>query len=469
MSQKITRAALAVLAAGAAVLLAPAPASAHVVPSTTIELDVHDDNVTAQLTLPATDLATASGIAVPEGALEGATATAIETYVEDHFAVTTAGEAWQVEVHDAATAWTEQWGTGEFPAVTTTATLTPPPGVSPRAFSLAYDAIIHQVVTADIFVILHGDVLDDGSASGWATAEASGAGSTTTAAEAGQPAGAASARNLGTITLDTRTGTVAPLDVDLDAGDGGAHGFVGMLRHGMSHIAEGTDHQLFLLTLLLPAPLLAAGRRWGAVAPTGRAAWRITGITVAFTIGHSVTLALGTLGLPVPRQPVEALIAVSILIAAVHAVRPLFPGREVLVAGGFGLVHGMAFSMTLSALELSGTELALSLLGFNLGIEVMQLLVVLVVLPPLVVLARARAYTTLRVVAATLTAVAATGWLLDRVGVPNPLGVAADTLGAASPWIAVALWAWAVMALIAGRLLRPGEVARNDRAALSST
>ncbi|MBE1879045.1 HupE/UreJ family protein [Myceligenerans pegani] len=468
MREKIFRAALAVLAAGAAALLAPAPASAHVVPSTTIELDVHDDHVTAQLTLPATDLTTASGIAVPEGALEGATATAIETYIEDHFAVTTAGEAWQVEVHDAATARTEQWGTGEFPAVTATATLTPPSGVSPRAFSLAYDAIIHQVVTADIFVILRSDVLDDGSSSA-ATAEVSAAGSTTSNSETGQPAGATSARNLGTITLDTRTGTVAPLDVDLDADEGGAHGFAGMFRHGMSHIAEGTDHQLFLLTLLLPAPLLAAGRHWGAVSPTARAAWRITGITVAFTIGHSVTLALGTLGLPVPRQPVEAWIAVSILTAAVHAVRPLFPGREALVAGGFGLVHGMAFSMTLSALELSGTELALNLLGFNLGIEVMQLLVVLVVLPPLVVLARTRAYTALRVLAATLTAVAATGWLLDRVGVPNPVGLAADTLGAASPWIAVALWTWAVTALVAARVRRPGEVARGDQAALPST
>jgi hypothetical protein len=173
-----------------------------------------------------------------------------------------------------------------------------------------------------------------------------------------------------------------------------------MLRLGISHIADGTDHQLFLLTLLLPAPLLAVRRRWREVVPTGRAVRRISAITIAFTIGHSVTLALGTLGLPVPQQPVEALIAVRILIAAAHALRPLFPGREPLIAGVFGLVHGMAFSTTLSALDLSGKQLALSLLGFNLGIEVMQLVVVLVVLPPLIVLARTRAYRPLRSCAA---------------------------------------------------------------------
>jgi hypothetical protein len=168
-------------------------------------------------------------------------------------------------------------------------------------------------------------------------------------------------------------------------------------------------------------------------------------------VGHSVTLALGTLGLPVPQQPVEAAIAVSILIAAAHALRPLFPGREPLVAGLFGLVHGMAFSTTLASMNLTGSQLALSLLGFNLGIEAMQLIVVLLVLPPLLVLARAPAYRPLRIVAALVTAAAAAGWLLDRIGVITPLAGAADRLGPASPWIAGALWIAAAVDLIRGR------------------
>lgn len=310
----------------------------------------------------------------------------------------------------------------------------------PRSFILEYDAIIHQVVTADIFVSLRSD---------WATGQLE------------------SARDLGTITLDTVTGTVAPVVVDLD--DGSLwQGFVGMVTLGMSHIAEGTDHQLFLLTLLLPAPLLAIGGRWRGVAPTGKEVRRITAITLAFTIGHSATLALGTLGVPVPQQPIEALIAVSILIAAAHAIRPLFPGREPLVAGFFGLIHGMAFSTTLSALDLSGGQLAVSLLGFNLGIEIMQLFVVLLVLPPLVVLARTPAYTPLRIAAAAVTAAAATGWLLDRVGITTALGDAADTLGTASAWIVLALWVTAVVVLIRSRIHKGSELPpRKDQTVLA--
>ncbi|GAA4979356.1 HupE/UreJ family protein [Kineococcus glutinatus] len=419
------RALLAALVAGAAVLLTAAPASAHVVPSTVIELDVHSDDITAALTLPTADLVLASGIDVPAaGAVPATTAEEISTYVEEHFRVDSAAGAWTVDVADVATTTTQQWGTAPFPAVTATATLTPADTADLRSFTLDYDAIVHQVVTADTYVVLRSD---------WA------AGNVETAS------------SLGAIALDTVSGTIPPLVVDLDDGSPW-RGFTGMLRLGVSHIAEGTDHQLFLLTLLLPAPLLAAAGRWREVARTGRAVRRITTITIAFTVGHSLTLALGTLGLPVPQQPVEALIAVSILIAAAHAVRPLFPGREPLVAGFFGLIHGMAFSMTLSALDLSGTQLVLSLLGFNLGIEIMQLVVVLLVLPPLVVLARTAAYRPLRVAAAVLTAVAAVGWLLDRVGLTTPLGAAADSLGHASPWIAAALWIAAVVVLVRSRL-----------------
>ena len=413
----------ALLFSGVAVLLAP-PASAHVVPSTVLELDVHAADVTAALTLPADDLETASGITVPDsGDVDAATATRIAAYVAEHVAVTAGAGAWTVTVADVHTSDTEQWGTGVFPAVTATATLTPPAGASLRSFTLDYDAIVHQVVTADVFVVLHSD---------WAAGQVE------------------SPRTLGTIQLDTVTGQIAPLTIDLDDGSPW-QGLLGMLRMGVAHIADGTDHQLFLLTLLLPAPLLAVGGRWREAAPTGRAVRRISAITLAFTIGHSVTLALGTLGLPVPQQPVEALIAVSILIAAMHALRPMFPGREPVVAGAFGLVHGMAFSTTLAALDLTGSRLALSLLGFNLGIELMQLAVVLVVLPPLVVLARTRVYRPLRNAAAVLTAAAAIGWLLDRVGLTTPLGAAADALGPASPWIVVALWLGALLAVVRAR------------------
>ncbi|MFT4123094.1 MAG: HupE/UreJ family protein [Microbacteriaceae bacterium] len=422
------RAALVVALAGAAILAIAAPASAHVVPSTEIVLDVHSSDITAALTMPVSDLVTASGIDVPTdgSAITADAARQVSAYLEKHFVVESASGDWSVTVGDIALTTTQQWGTGEFTALTAAATLVPPTTAELRSFTLDYDAIIHQVITADIYVVLGSD---------WAAGDFG------------------SARALGTITVNTVTGEIPTLQVDLDSGSAW-RGFVGMVTLGISHIAEGTDHQLFLLTLLLPAPLIAVGRRWSAVATTGRSVRRIAAITIAFTLGHSTTLALGALGLPVPQQPIEAAIALSILIAALHAIHPLFPGREAFIAAGFGLVHGMAFSETLTEMRLSGSQLALSLLGFNLGIEIMQLVVVALVLPPLMVLARTRLYRPLRLGAAGVTGIAAIGWVFTRVGVPNAVGTAADLIGTVSPFIAGALWLAAVIVLIRERRLR---------------
>jgi hypothetical protein len=75
-------------------------------------------------------------------------------------------------------------------------------------------------------------------------------------------------------------------------------------------------------------------------------------ISVAFTLGHSVALLVGAYKLvPVPRAAIEVLIAASIAIAAIHAIRPLFAGREWLVAAAFGTVHGLAFSESVLLIE----------------------------------------------------------------------------------------------------------------------
>ncbi|SDM11465.1 HupE / UreJ protein [Geodermatophilus siccatus] len=427
------RAAGAVLLAAVALLSSAGPTWAHVVPSTVLQLDVHSDRVDGDLLVPATDLAAASGLSLvgADGAslpVDADTAGAVVDYLTDHVAVTSDAGDWDVQVTDVAVTTTEQYGTGSFPAVTADVVLTPPAGADVHRFELDYDAVVHQVITADVYVVLRSD--DTGAV----------------------PAGNLPA-TLGAVAVDTVTGAIPALQVDLtgNTASGTQAGFRGMVALGVSHIAEGTDHQLFLLTLLLPAPLLAAAARWQGTVPVRLAIRRITGTTLAFTLGHSVTLVLGALGLPVPGRAVEAAIAVSILVAAAHAGRPLFPGREPLVAGLFGLVHGLAFSGTLAELDLSGGELARSLLGFNVGIELVQLAVVVLVLPPLVVLARTPVYRRLRVAGAVLTGVAATGWLLDRLGVDTPLAAAADGLGPASPWLPGLLWVAAVVVVARGR------------------
>jgi hypothetical protein len=417
--------AMTVLIAIAAMVGLPAQsASAHVLPSSTVVLDMAFDAVDASLRIPLDDLEAASGIDLGDGTTAEIAAHEAElrAYILDQFAPSSPdGAAWTVTVGDFGSGSTEESGTGVYSYVTATAHLVPPAGADIRDFDLGYAVVVHQVITHAVIVSVRSD---------WSTGTVG------------------TSREIGTIRLDTVTNTVTPLHVDL--GDGSAWtGFASMVAFGIDHIREGVDHQLFLLTLLLPAPLLVIRRRWAGVAPPKRAVRRIAAITLSFTLGHSLTLALGTLGLPVPQQAIEALIAVSILVAAMHAVRPIFPGREALIAVVFGLVHGLAFSATLTELDLSGSQLALSLLGFNLGVELMQLAVVALVLPPLILLARTPAYTPVRVIAAALAGIAALGWLAARLRLPNALAEAADRFAGASVYLIAALWIAAIVTVAA--------------------
>ena len=184
----------------------------------------------------------------------------------------------------------------------------------------------------------------------------------------------------------------------------------------MSHIAGGTDHLLFLLVLLFPAPLLVHHGKWAGSSDTRRCLLQIAKIVTAFTAGHSLTLAAGAIGVVrVPSRPIEVLIAVSILVSAVHALRPVFPGREAVIAGSFGLVHGMAFATTLAELGLGRWDRVASILGFNLGIEAMQLVAVAMVLPPLILLSRTRLYPSVRTGGAIFAGVIAMVWIAQRL------------------------------------------------------
>lgn len=203
-----------------------------------------------------------------------------------------------------------------------------------------------------------------------------------------------------------------------------------MIWLGMRHIAEGTDHLLFLIVLLLPSPLLALPGRWGGYGGTGKAGRQILRIVTAFTIGHSITLAAAASGLVrLPQGPVEVLIAASILVSAIHAIRPMFPGRESFVAGGFGLVHGLAFATMIAGLGADPWQTARIILAFNVGIELMQLGVVVAVMPWLLAIARSPAYRYVRVTSAVAAGVAAIGWIGQRgFGAANPV----------APWVEMA-------------------------------
>lgn len=155
---------------------------------------------------------------------------------------------------------------------------------------------------------------------------------------------------------------------------------VSMLVAGVEHIWQGFDHLVFLLTLLLP--LAVAGGM--PVDRFGRAFVPALGIVTAFTIAHSMTLALAAFGwIALPSQWVESAIAATILISAFDNLRPIFGHRRVSLAFVFGLVHGFGFANALAELDLPREDFAWRLLQFNAGVEIGQ---VAIVLPTLFVL-----------------------------------------------------------------------------------
>ncbi|RZA13393.1 MAG: HupE/UreJ family protein, partial [Proteobacteria bacterium] len=158
--------------------------------------------------------------------------------------------------------------------------------------------------------------------------------------------------------------------------------FVDYLREGVWHIWIGYDHILFLLALLLPAVALRERGHWQAVPAFRPAFWSVLKIVTAFTVAHSITLTLATLGvISLPSRWVESTIAASVVIAALNNVFPLFRERRWVMAFLFGLIHGFGFASVLSDLGLPQDALVIALVGFNVGVEAGQLAIVAGFLP----------------------------------------------------------------------------------------
>jgi HupE / UreJ protein len=203
--------------------------------------------------------------------------------------------------------------------------------------------------------------------------------------------------------------------------------FVDYLREGVWHIWIGLDHILFLLSLLLPSVLIwqAAARRWEPVARFGEAFWGVVKVVTAFTVAHSITLTLAVLGvIELPSRLVESVIAASVVAAALNNVWPRVLGRLWMVAFGFGLVHGFGFASVLADLGLPSDALALALLGFNVGVELGQLAIVVLFLPLAFALRRTGLYRRTVMVGGSLAiATLACIWLVERAAGVTLLGL----------------------------------------------
>lgn len=154
------------------------------------------------------------------------------------------------------------------------------------------------------------------------------------------------------------------------------------LKDGMWHIWIGYDHILFLLSLLLPAVLVRMGDDWEPAASLKRSLLEVLKVVTAFTLAHSITLSLAALHVvSLPSRVVESTIAASVVFAALNNLRGTIEKKRWVMAFVFGLVHGFGFASVLADLGLPQGALALALVGFNLGVEVGQMAIVVAFVP----------------------------------------------------------------------------------------
>lgn len=403
------------------------PAWSHPMPSSAVVLRLHRTEIDAELTLPITELALGwdRPLSLDAARTVREHGDELKGYVREHVRpVAPDGRPWTVTVGALTpiAAPPPSAFVASSPDVRVDLTMTPPPGATADRLTLRYDVIFHRLITHTAIVSI---------ASDWRNGVVGGS----------------------PVILGTMRDTQPSIVIDRSQGSW-FRGFAALFGLGARHIAEGTDHLLFLLALLLPAPLVAAGRRWGGYAGGRTALRRIVKIVTAFTVGHSITLLLGALGCVHPPEPlIESAIALSIFISAIHALAPIFRGKEVFIAGGFGLVHGLAFAATLTEFGLDPLTMASSVLAFNVGIEVVQILVIGVTMPWLLLLAKTRAYPPFRAIGASVTGIAALGWMAERaLGWNNPVGVWVERAAAHAVWIVAGLAALSVaMTLLEGR------------------
>jgi hypothetical protein len=364
---------------------------AHPMPNTAIAIALADDAVRFDVAVPASELRLALPRDWPRDVnlLAEPQRSAVLDYFSRHFAVRdAAGHLRQHRIVSINRQQTSDPNVGPYEELQVRFIVAAGAGLNPRDFTLHYDAVIHQV--PNHFALVH--IAQD--------------------FRAGRLTGETPAQ-LGVIRYDFARDIVPGLTVNLESGSV-FRGLGAAMALGFMHVAGGLDHLLFLFALLIVAPLRSVEGRWSLFQGWRFAARRFLGISLAFTLGHSIALILGTYELvPVSRTAVEVLIAASIVLTAIHAIRPLWAGRERLIAAGFGTMHGLAFSGALTQLELTPWSRAFTILGFNIGVEGAQLAAMAVV-APLLLASRWRWFHGFRVATMIVTALLSGAWMLER-------------------------------------------------------
>ncbi len=386
--RSMARLVLAAMVGGLLLLGAAGPAAAHSGNQSYLYLDVTETSLSGRAELPIRDLRTTLGLQL-DGTDEeilaelAANSELLNTYIDQHLDIGPSGGSWAIDFADAELFYSDA------PEVDDNYILLPfdvavGSETVPRQFDVRFDAFFDEVDGRDALLLIgndwQGGVIDNGR------------------------------EDLATFDPGTRVHAI-----DLGA-PSALKNLTSSVKLGVNHIKTGPDHILFVLVLLLPS-VLVLREAWHPVDRFGSALWRVLKIVTMFTVAHSITFTLagvGLLPLPSPRI-VESIIALSIAAAALHNIRPVVPNQEWLISFAFGLFHGMGFASLVSGLDVSRSTQLVSLLGRNVGIEIGQAVVVVMLFPLLYLLRRLWVYRPLLVGISLLLTGIALIWMVERL------------------------------------------------------
>lgn len=388
LTRAISKRLLAILATAAVLLtVAPSPASAHSAEQSLLYLNVSDRALTGSVEFPFGDLREVFGLEL-DGTDDAITAeiaaseAQLFAYAQEHLAVGAAGVEWET-TFDNFYLFREEGAGLDFVIAEFVAAV--PDGVVPRELEITFDPFFDEIPNRDSLLLIANDwttgVFDNGE------------------------------EGLVTFSPDRRSQAV-------DLGNTSQwSNFSASVSLGLDHIKTGPDHMLFILALLLPAVLVFVAGSWSPTDGFASSLWRILKIATMFTLAHSITFTLAGLGiLPLPpSRLVEAIIAISIAAAALHNIKPLMPNREWLLSFVFGLFHGMGFASLVSGLDASKTTQLISLLGRNVGIEIGQAGVILLMFPALFMLRRTASYRLVLIGGSLVLAAVSLAWAFERL------------------------------------------------------
>lgn len=217
-------------------------------------------------------------------------------------------------------------------------------------------------------------------------------------------------------------------------------GFLAIIREGIWHIWIGLDHILFLVALILPSVMSRREDQahlvldnntserylpkfvrpfayaWKPLAQFKPSFVKVLTIISLFTLAHTITLSLAALQIVMlPSVFVESVIAISIALAAYHNIIPIFKNKEWIIAFGFGLFHGFGFASVLGDIGLKGEHITLSLLGFNLGVEIGQVAIICVIFPFLFLKRKSKFYAHALIYGSMFLILVSIYWFIERV------------------------------------------------------